>query len=80
VLFRSLLPDYLRENQIGEESNGLVSLNIATEIAKKNAIAKTLKHFKGNRNKTAKILGIDRTTLYKKMKTYGLLNEKFQNG
>jgi DNA-binding NtrC family response regulator len=72
-----LLPDYLRETAFEKGSDGLVSLTAATEIATKNAIAKTLKYFRGNRNKTAEILGIDRTTLYKKMKRYGLLDENF---
>jgi DNA-binding NtrC family response regulator len=35
-------------------------------------IVQTLREFGGNRNETADALGINRTTLYKKMKKLGL--------
>ncbi len=42
--------------------------------AEKLIIIKNLRKFKGHRGKTAKALGIDRTSLWRKMKKYNLLN------
>ncbi|GAB4354370.1 MAG: sigma-54 dependent transcriptional regulator [Candidatus Abyssubacteria bacterium] len=73
-----LLPDYLRTQPAIESSDGLTPLSVAVEAAEKNTIIKTLRHFKGNRNKTADFLEINRTTLYQKMKHYGLLDVNFK--
>ncbi len=73
-----LLPEYLRDQGIVESSDGLSPLHVAVEAAEKNAIVRTLRHFKGNRNKTADFLEINRTTLYQKMKHYGLLDVNFK--
>ncbi len=48
------------------------SLKKALEIPEKQIIVNTLKQCNWNRNKTAEILEINRTTLYKKMKYYDL--------
>ena len=40
-------------------------------------ITKTLKQFLGNRGKTAQALGIDKSTLWRKMKRFGILNDNF---
>ncbi len=42
--------------------------------AEKLILIKNLRKFKGHRGKTAKALGIDRTSLWRKMKKYNLLN------
>ena len=73
-----LLPDYLREAGNTESSYSLAPLHLAVEAAEKNGISKTLRHFNGNRNKTAELLEINRTTLYQKMKKYGLLDQNFK--
>jgi transcriptional regulator with PAS, ATPase and Fis domain len=73
-----LLPDYLRDPATVQPSDSLAPLHLAVEAAEKNAISKTLQHFKGNRNKTADFLEINRTTLYQKMKRYGLLDVNFK--
>jgi DNA-binding NtrC family response regulator len=73
-----LLPDYLRDGETVETSDGLVSLQVALDIAEKGAISKTLQHFKGNRNKTAEFLEVNRTTLYQKMKRHGLLDVNYK--
>ncbi len=73
-----LLPEYLRDAESPESSDSLVPLSVVIEAAEQNAITKTLRHFKGNRNKTADFLEINRTTLYQKMKKYGLLELNFK--
>jgi DNA-binding NtrC family response regulator len=72
-----LLPDYLRDGA-PESSDGLVPLHVVSEIANKNAILIALRYFKGSRTQTAQFLGINRTTLYKKMKKYGIANGEFK--
>ncbi len=69
-----LLPAYLRDGKSSKSSDNLAPLHLVVEAAEKNAISKALKHFKGNRNKTADFLEINRTTLYQKMKNYDLLD------
>jgi len=50
----------------------VVSFKQARAEPEKRLILQTLEAHKGNRQQTAKALGINRTTLYKKMKRYGL--------
>jgi DNA-binding NtrC family response regulator len=50
------------------------SLQQALQTPEKQIIAQALQANKGSRQLTAAQLGINRTTLYKKMKKYGLLN------
>ena len=49
-----------------------LSLKEALEGPEREIIAQVLREFGGNRNETADALGINRTTLYKKMKKLGL--------
>jgi DNA-binding NtrC family response regulator len=74
-----LLPDYLRDVEGRVSSEGLLPLQKAIDIAEKRAISRALSHFKGNRNKTAEFLEVNRTTLYQKMKKSGLLDKDFKN-
>jgi two-component system response regulator HydG len=55
---------------------GIRPLNEALEEPEKRIIIQALQAFNWNRQETAKVLNIDRTTLYKKMKKYGLLMGK----
>jgi transcriptional regulator with PAS, ATPase and Fis domain len=48
------------------------------ENAEVETIRKILEKYDGNRLKTAQELGIDRTTLWRKMKKYGFMDEKAQ--
>jgi DNA-binding NtrC family response regulator len=52
---------------------GIRPLKDALEEPEKCLIIQALQAFHGNRQETAEALGINRTTLYKKMKMYGLL-------
>lgn len=54
------------------QSNGTQSLKEALEGPERQIILQVLKQFNWNRNATADALGINRTTLYKKMKRLGL--------
>ena len=51
---------------------GEFSLKKAMEKPEKEFIVRTLRYFDGNRSKTAKVLRLNRTTLYKKMKKYNM--------
>ena len=51
-------------------------LKEALEGPEREIIARTLEAFGGSRQETAKALDINRTTLYKRMKKYGLLDEE----
>lgn len=69
------LPSHLTQNVAFEstrESNGPQTLKEALEGPERQIIMRTLRHYNWNRNATADALGINRTTLYKKMKRLGL--------
>ncbi len=54
-------------------SMGICPLKEALGEPEKRIIIQALRAFNGNRQETAQVLDINRTTLYKKMKKYGLL-------
>ena len=54
-------------------STGIRPLKEALEEPEKRIIVQALQAFNWNRQETARVLDINRTTLYKKMKKYGLL-------
>ena len=61
------------EGQIDDSGSGGVSLaGTSLEQLEKRAIRETLKLTAGNREQTAKLLGIGERTLYRKLKEYGL--------
>lgn len=71
------LPETLTAKVIAaSEGNGKLKLKEALQSPEKDLISRALERFKGNRNETAKALGINRTTLYKKMQKFGLLTKK----
>ena len=55
---------------------GLRPLKEALEEPEKQIIIAALRALNWNRQETARVLDINRTTLYKKMKKYGLLMEE----
>lgn len=69
--------DLVRENQIlrkalqRESRSGAGSLASLEEVEKRH-IAAVLAHSGGNVSQSARVLGIDRVTLYNKMRRYGL--------
>ena len=74
--------DFLGEQTIapgGELSNfgdnprhGKIALDQAVAYSEKKTILSALKNYDGNKTKTASALGISRTTLFNKMKKYGI--------
>lgn len=69
------LPDALHKSEGPEPDNGKLHLKEALKNPEKDLIKKALDSAKWNRNQAAKILDINRTTLYKKMRKYGLLKK-----
>jgi len=73
------LPEFLSSPQASEtaaaDANHL-KLKDALKSPEKELIVKALEVTAWNRNDTAKTLGINRTTLYKKMQKYGLLKSR----
>ncbi|MCX5702889.1 MAG: sigma-54 dependent transcriptional regulator [Candidatus Omnitrophica bacterium] len=72
------LPDFLNNSKAREEQpngNGGLNLKDALKNPEKDLIVKALESVSWNRNEAASSLGINRTTLYKKMQKYGLLKK-----
>ena len=59
------------------EAGGLLPLKKALESPERKILEAALSRFQGNRQQTAAALGINRTTLYNKMRKYGILEKKF---
>ncbi len=55
-----------------QEQAGRVSRSVAADDSEEALIRDTLRECQGSRKKAAEILGIDRTTLWRKMKKYGI--------
>jgi len=69
------LPEFMTETKGSEETQkDSYRLKDALKEPEKDLILKALEAVDWNRNDAAKALGINRTTLYKKMVKYGLLN------
>jgi len=66
------LPKEITEGQKGENPFMPLQEETPFEKAETEVIEKILKKYDGNRIKTAQELGIDRTTLWRKIKKYGL--------
>lgn len=66
------LPQRLTRKKSKTYSSGNKSLKSMVEEVEKEAIQKCLENTKGNKNKAAKILGISRVGLYKKIERYKL--------
>jgi transcriptional regulator with PAS, ATPase and Fis domain len=76
------LPDFLnnqkqKEPQVADDN---LKLKAALKSPEKDLIMKALNAVNWNRNEAAEVLGINRTTLYKKMCHFGLLKNSKNNG
>lgn len=57
-------------------SQAIPSLRLKDNEEEKERIMRALAQTGGNREMTAEILGVSRTTLYNKMKEYGIVQKK----
>ena len=70
---QDLPPEITQRRQLIAGSGGVVGLGtVSLDELEKQAIEETLAKTKGNREKTAKVLGIGERTLYRKIKEYDL--------
>jgi transcriptional regulator with PAS, ATPase and Fis domain len=70
------LPVTIKQEQVVPQSDyKVVNLKKAVAEPEKNIIRQALEAHKWNRQETADALGVNRTTLFKKMKRYGLYAE-----
>ena len=80
IITASDLPETLRREDAGMQrfasATGAGSLKAALVAPERQIILEALESNGWNRQKTARNLGINRTTLYKKMKKYGIEFEK----
>jgi DNA-binding NtrC family response regulator len=71
------LPEEVREPRGNGGDNGFgMPLKQALQLPERELILRALKAHQGSRQATAQALGINRTTLYKKMKRYGIEEEE----
>jgi transcriptional regulator of acetoin/glycerol metabolism len=67
------LPDFLRGRKSARSAGDPAPLSDeAPGRSERETILRTLERCKGHRNRTAEALGIDRTTLWRKMKKLGI--------
>lgn len=71
VLTYKNIPSYIRPKELSEDSNSKRPLLTLGEI-EKSAILKTIQELNGNIAAAAKVLGIGRSTMYRKMKKYNI--------
>jgi transcriptional regulator with PAS, ATPase and Fis domain len=73
IIDRQHLPRELVQGD--EEDNDYVSFKDEIEGSEKKMIQEVLIRYKGNRNLAARALNVNRTTLWRKMQKYGLLDK-----
>lgn len=71
VLTYKNIPSYIRPKELSEDSNSKSPLLTLDEI-EKSAILRTIQELNGNIAAAAKVLGIGRSTMYRKMKKYNI--------
>lgn len=69
--------NFITLNELGTElqetpANNLNSISLKNEETEKEHILKALQQTRNNKSKAAQLLGVDRKTLYNKMKLYGI--------
>ena len=62
----------IRENANRQKTAGVYDLKALQEVQEREMIVKTLQEVRYNKSKAARILNIDRKTLYLKMDKYGI--------
>ncbi|ABR50605.1 sigma54 specific transcriptional regulator, Fis family [Alkaliphilus metalliredigens QYMF] len=74
VIMAYHLPYFVRKSIKENKTNNHESLRVITEAVEKKVIEECLVKTRGNKFQTAKLLDISRTSLYEKIKKYGLEN------
>ncbi len=69
---RHLPLDHLRRTQIGKTGEGSGSLHEVREAAERDYILRRLEETGGNVTRASELLGLERSNLYRKMKTLGI--------
>jgi len=72
IVKREHLPEEIKDYKIVQQNEFASSLIEETERTERQMILKRLDDFQGNKSKTAKALGIPRSTLYYKLKTLNI--------
>jgi DNA-binding NtrC family response regulator len=80
VIIPSDFPEFLNNAPEGVSAEESLKLKDALKSPEKDLIIKALDSVDWNRNDAARVLDINRTTLYKKMQKYGLLKGNKKNG
>lgn len=70
------LPVYLQKGRRAASFDGTYSLKKQVEIAEERAIVQALEKVDGNKQEAAKLLGIHRASLYRKMEKYNIREEE----
>lgn len=65
-------PKNMQDIAVKNNGKKIISSSLPIDQAEENTIIKVLKEHKGNRSKTAAYLGINKSTLWRKMKKYGI--------
>jgi len=73
ILKEHLLPSLLEQQSLSSRDDSFNKQNKSTLDEEKKRLIQALKQAEGNRTKVAKILGVSRVTVWKKMKKYGLI-------
>ena len=79
VIEKESLPEFLQNIQTQDlqpQGNKDLTLKDAVKLSEKRIIEEALDKNQGNRKKAAQSLGINRTTLYNKMRDFGLLSNE----
>jgi two-component system response regulator HydG len=74
------LPPELTKSAPAPVGNRTLPLKRALEIPEREIIERTLRTHNWNRQRTAQALDINRTTLFNKMRKYGLLGHRMSRG
>ena len=70
------LPEHVLEGAKGRGSLVIDNPNMTLDELEREYILKVLHHTSGQKKRASEILGINPSTLYRKLLSYGLLNER----
>ena len=80
TILQSNLPFYLHQNRKQHDNPGASTIKTIQKRAEEDAIRLALKETQNNKARAARLLGIHRTLLYKKMQKYGIALQRSPDG